>query len=143
MPLSAPWSSLSCIASQLSALKAWSPYSVRTFLRACCLSATKPPGHRPAKTSRIELRATEDDRDLLDRAATALGTDRSSFLLAQGRLAAQRVLADRQHFQLDAAAQKEWERINRRAARSLPGLSRLLERPSPFAQPGGADQPQL
>ena len=47
------------------------------------LTSTKPPGHRPAKTSRIELRATEDDRDLLDRAATALGTDRSSFLLAQ------------------------------------------------------------
>ncbi len=106
------------------------------------MSATKPAGHRPAKTSRIELRATEDDRALLDRAATALGTDRSSFLLTQGRLAAQRVLADRQHFQLDADAQQEWERINRRAARSLPGLTRLLERPSPFAQPG-ADQPQL
>jgi len=45
------------------------------------------PIHRPVKTSRIELRATEDDRVLLDRAATALGTDRISFLLAQGRLA--------------------------------------------------------
>ena len=83
-------------------------------------SSTKPQGHRPAKTSRIELRATEDDSDLLDRAAAALGTDRSSFLLAQGRLAAQRVLADR-------------ELINGRPARSLPGLARLLERPSPFA----------
>ena len=81
------------------------------------LTSTKPQGHRPAKTSRIELRATEDDRDLLDRAAAALGTDRSSFLLAQGRLAAQR----------------EWELINSRPARSLPGLARLLERPSPFA----------
>jgi uncharacterized protein (DUF1778 family) len=89
-------------------------------------------GSGPAKTSRIELRASEDDRDLLDRAAAALGTDRSSFLLAQGRLAAQRVLADREHFQLDAAAQQEWERINSRPARSLPGLVRLLERPSPF-----------
>jgi uncharacterized protein (DUF1778 family) len=89
-------------------------------------------GSGPAKTSRIELRATEDDRDLLDRAAAALGTDRSSFLLAQGRLAAQRVLADREHFPLDAAAQQEWERINSRPARSLPGLVRLLERPSPF-----------
>jgi hypothetical protein len=39
-------------------------------------------GHRPAKTSRIELRATVDDRELLDRAAAALGTDRSSFLLS-------------------------------------------------------------
>ena len=72
------------------------------------LTSAKPQGHRPAKTSRIELRATEDDRDLLDRAAAGLGTDRSSFLLAQGRL----------------AAQQEWERINSRPARSLPGLAR-------------------
>ena len=105
------------------------------------LASTKPQGPRPAKTSRIELRATEDDRDLLDRAAAALGTDRSSFLLAQGRLAAQRVLADREHLVLDANAQQEWERINSRPARSLPGLERLLERPSPFVSPA-ADHPQ-
>ena len=97
-------------------------------------------GSGPAKTSRIELRATEDDRDLLDRAAAALGTDRSSFLLAQGRLAAQRVLADREHFLLDEAAQQEWELINSRPARSLSGLVRLLERPSPFG-PGAFGTP--
>ena len=114
------------------------PYILGGFLG---VTSTKPPGQRPAKTSRIELRATEDDRDLLDRAAAALGTDRSSFLLSQGRLAAQRVLADRQHVLLDADAQQEWERINSRPARSLPGLTRLLERPSPFAKPA-ADQPQ-
>jgi uncharacterized protein (DUF1778 family) len=105
------------------------------------LTSTKPQGHRPAKTSRIELRASEDDRNLLDRAAAALGTDRSSFLLAQGRLAAQRVLADREQFVLDPDAQQEWERINNRPARSLPGLTRLLERTSPFVTPT-ADQPQ-
>ena len=77
----------------------------------CRLTSAKPQGHRPAKTSRIELRATEDDRNLLDRAAAALGTDRSSFLLAQGRLAAQRVLADREQFVLDPDALQEWERI--------------------------------
>ena len=104
-------------------------------------ASTKPQGPRPAKTSRIELRATEDDRDLLDRAAAALGTDRSSFLLAQGRLAAQRVLADREHLVLDANAQQEWELINSRPVRNLPGLARLLERPSPFVTPA-ADQPQ-
>jgi len=71
-------------------------------LGSVVVTSTKPQGHRPAKTSRIELRATEDDRDLLDRAAAALGTDRSSFLLSQGRLAAQRVLADRQQFVLDS-----------------------------------------
>ncbi len=110
-------------------------------LGSVVVTSAKPQGHRPAKTSRIELRATEDDRDLLDRAAAALGTDRSSFLLAQGHLAAQRVLADRQHFLLDTDAQQEWERINNRPARSLPGLARLLERPSPFHTPA-ADQPQ-
>ena len=105
------------------------------------MTSTKPQGPRPAKTSRIELRTTEDERDLLDRAATALGTDRSSFLLAQGRRAAQRVLADREQFVLDADGQKEWERINNRPARSLAGLALLLQRPSPFVIPVG-DQPE-
>jgi uncharacterized protein (DUF1778 family) len=117
------------------------PYHVRTLWLVVSLASTKPQGPRPAKTSRIELRATEDDRDLLDRAAAALGTDRSSFLLAQGRLAAQRVLADREHFVLEANARQEWERINSRPARNLRGLARLLERPSPFVTPA-ADQPQ-
>jgi uncharacterized protein (DUF1778 family) len=90
------------------------------------------------KTCRIELRATAEDRDLLDRAAAALGSDRSSFVLDNVRLAAQRVLADREHFVLDAAGQQEWERINSRPARTLPGLARLLERPSPFrSEPAG------
>ncbi len=39
------------------------------------------------------------------------------------------------------ADQQEWERINSRLARSLPGLARLLERPSPFAVPE-LDQPR-
>ena len=92
-------------------------------------ASTKPQGPRPAKTSRIELRATEDDRDLLDRAAAGLGTDRSSFLLAQGRLAAQRVLADREHFVLDADTQQEWERISPRHE-PLP-TARAIGGPSP------------
>ena len=43
-----------------------------------------------------------------------------------------RLLADRDVFLLDSDGQQEWERINSRPARSLPGLERLLERPSPF-----------
>ena len=109
------------------------PYNVRTFRSSLrSMVGVTPPSARPLKASRIELRASQDDRDLLDRAAAALGTDRSSFLLSQGRLAAQQVLADREHFVLDAAAQQEWERINSCPARVLPGLKRLLERPSPF-----------
>jgi uncharacterized protein (DUF1778 family) len=69
-----------------------------------------------------------------------LSTDRSSFVMAHVRLAAQRVLADREHFVLDSEGQREWEQINRRPARTLPGLARLLERPSPFQQPDDAPQ---
>ena len=61
-----------------------------------------------------------------------MGTDRSSFLLAQGRLAAQRVLADREQFVLDADGQQEWDQINSGPAQVLPGLMRLWERRSPF-----------
>ena len=128
------------------------PYNIRTFGRYAVVAGITPPAPRgshrlrgsgsgAAKTSRIELRASEDDRDLLDRAAAALGVDRSSFLLSQARLAAQRVLADREHFLLDDSGQQEWERINSSPARSLPGLVRLLERPSPFVTPA-ADQPK-
>ena len=66
---------------------------VRTSWLVVALTSARQQGPPPAKTSRIELRATEDDRDLLDRVAVALGTDRSSFLLAQGRLAARHQLA--------------------------------------------------
>ena len=87
---------------------------------------------QPTKTSRIELRASDGDRELLDRAAAVIGTDRSSFLLNQGRLAAQRVLANREQFVLDQLGLEEWERINNGPARNLTGLIRLLQRPSPF-----------
>ncbi len=50
----------------------------------------------------------------------------------QGRLAAQRVLANREQFVLDQLGLEEWERINNLPARNLPGLIRLLQRPSPF-----------
>ena len=78
------------------------PYRIRTFRGIIVMPSAKPQGHWPDKTSRIEFRATEDNR--------------SSFLLAQGLLAAQRVLADREQFVLDVAGQQEWERINRRSA---------------------------
>ena len=41
-------------------------------------------------------------------------------------------------FELDTAAAEAWEALNARPARDLPGLRRLMERPSPF---GGGDEP--
>lgn len=54
------------------------------------------------------------------------------FVISNVTVAARRVLADRSEFVLDATSAEAWEAINRRRARDLPGLRRLMERPSPF-----------
>jgi uncharacterized protein (DUF1778 family) len=84
------------------------------------------------RSRRLELRATPEESDLIDRAAAAAGTDRTTFVVTNAVEAARRVLADRSVFELDADALAEWESINRRRARDLPGLRRLMERRSPF-----------
>lgn len=81
---------------------------------------------------RLEVRTTAEERDLIDRAAQASGTDLTSFVVEHLTDAARQVLADRDRFSLDTEAAAEWERINRRPARELAGLKRLMERPSPF-----------
>lgn len=85
------------------------------------------------RSRRMELRTTEDERNLIDQAAGVAGKDLTDFVVTNAVEAARRVLADRDHFLLDADALGEWEAINSRRARDLPGLRRLMERPSPFA----------
>jgi uncharacterized protein (DUF1778 family) len=84
------------------------------------------------RTERIEVRATKAERTLIDRAAKAAGTDVTTFVVTHLTEAANRVLADRERFGLSPAAMAEWEAINSRSPRVLPGLRRLFERPSPF-----------
>jgi uncharacterized protein (DUF1778 family) len=81
---------------------------------------------------RLEVRATAEDRELIDRAVAASGTDLTGFVITHLRLAAQQVLADREGFRLNPEALDAWERINQRPARSLKGLRALMDRPSPF-----------
>lgn len=84
------------------------------------------------RSERLEVRTTKDERALIDRAAAEQGTDLTEFVISNLTVAAQRVLADRGEFVLDASAAEAWDEINRRRARDLPGLRRLMERPSPF-----------
>lgn len=83
---------------------------------------------------RLEVRTTTAERDLIDRAAAASGTDLTTFVVGHLTEAAQKVLADRDHFELTPDVADEWERINRRPARDLPGLRKLMERPTPFSE---------
>ena len=82
----------------------------------------------------MDLRTTPEERELIDRAVAATGTDLTDFVVNHAAVAAQRVLAERDRFELDARALREWEAVNARPARSLPGLRALMERPSPFGE---------
>lgn len=86
------------------------------------------------RSRRLELRTTPDERELIDRAVLVTDTDLTEFVVANAVEAARRVLADRDRFELDGDALAEWEAINARRARDLPGLRRLMQRPSPFAE---------
>lgn len=86
------------------------------------------------RSRRLELRTTPDERDLIERAVAVTGTDLTEFVVVNAVDAARRVLADRHRFELDEDAVTAWDAINARRARDLPGLRRLMERPSPFAE---------
>jgi len=86
------------------------------------------------RTARLDLRATEADRDLIVHAAEACQMKISEFAVSHLVSEARRVLADRTQFSLGPAAWDAWEQINERPARDLPGLRKLMERPSPFSR---------
>lgn len=85
------------------------------------------------RSERLEVRTTKDERSLIDRAVAEQGTDLTEFVISNLTVAARRVLADRAEFRLDQHAAEAWDAVNRRRGRDLPGLRRLMERPSPFA----------
>lgn len=87
---------------------------------------------RPRRSVRIEVRMTPADRALIDRAVRANGSHLTEFVVTHLKIAARRVLADRNEFTLSAEAAEEWEKINDRPAQDLPGLRALMSRPSPF-----------
>lgn len=93
-----------------------------------------PTPTKRIRSERIEVRATREDRALIDRAVAAAGTDLTEFVLSNLTVAAHRVLADRTEFALGSDAVDAWEKINRRPARSLSGLRDLMSRPSPFTE---------
>ncbi len=82
----------------------------------------------------MDLRTTPEERELIDRAVAVSGTDLTDFVVTHAYVAARRILADRDRFELDGSALEEWESINARPARELAGLRRLMQRRSPFAE---------
>lgn len=85
-----------------------------------------------AKADRVYIRASAEEKEKLARAAQALRTSRSQFVLHQALDAADRILAEQTRFVLPA---EEWQAFCDRLdapTRELPKLSALAHEPSPF-----------
>ena len=83
---------------------------------------------------RWDFRVAARTDDLVRQAAETADKTLTDFVLEAAVLEAERVLADRRHFEL---APKDWARLVEildRPPRENPGLKRLFSRPSAFVQ---------
>ncbi len=80
----------------------------------------------------INLRANQRQRALIDRAAEALGKNRSDFMLEAACREADAVLLDRRFFMLDEKAHKRFIAALDKAPADNPKLRRLLTSKAPW-----------
>ena len=85
-----------------------------------------------ARDVNINLRASGKQRSLIDRAADALGKNRSEFMLDAACREAESVLLDRRYFALGAEAFKEFTAALDSPPASNPRLRRLLTEKAPW-----------
>ena len=76
----------------------------------------------------INLRARSDQRDLIDRAASSLGRNRSDFMLEAACEKAQAIVLERTFFSLDDAAFTRFNTLLDAPIEANPALDRLLAR---------------
>jgi uncharacterized protein (DUF1778 family) len=80
----------------------------------------------------INLRTDATSRDLIDRAAEALGKNRSEFMLEAARRKATAVLLDRRLFLLDKQALRRFNAALDASPTENPRLRRLLRTQAPW-----------
>ncbi len=83
----------------------------------------------PAKTDRIDVRASHAVKRLLQDAARASHKTVSEFLLDAGVIAANQALADRRYFQLDEGQWQAFDAALERPVQIKPRLKQLLTEP--------------
>lgn len=85
-----------------------------------------------SKPARLNIRVSEHEKDVLTRAAEALRTTVSKFVLQRTYAEAQTVLAEQNHFQL---SQRQWKQFCRALdvpPKDLTALRKLLTQPGVF-----------
>lgn len=84
------------------------------------------------RSANINLRASEKQKSLIDRAAEALGKNRSDFMLETACREAESVLLDRRYFALDAEAFREFTTMLDSPPADNPRLRHLLTGKAPW-----------
>lgn len=87
---------------------------------------------RARRDVNINLRASGKQRSLIDRAAEALGKNRSDFMLEASCREAESVLLDRRYFGLDAETFKDFTAMLDSPPATNPRLRRLLTEKAPW-----------
>jgi uncharacterized protein (DUF1778 family) len=85
-----------------------------------------------ARSQILNLRASQKQKALIDRAAQTLGRSRSEFMLETACREAETVLLDRRYFVVSEAAFKEFTAMLDRPPRENPRLRRLLHAKAPW-----------
>lgn len=84
------------------------------------------------RTAVINLRADERRRALIDRAADAVGKNRSEFMLDAAAKEATRVLLDRRYFELESREFQQFVKLLDAAPVTNAKLRRLLAKKAPW-----------
>jgi uncharacterized protein (DUF1778 family) len=84
------------------------------------------------RSATINLRLQEQSRELIDRAASALGKTRTEFMVDAARREAEAVLLDRSYFALSEKDLKAFEAALNTPPADNPRLRRLLKTSAPW-----------
>jgi uncharacterized protein (DUF1778 family) len=95
---------------------------------------TSQPVAPVASKSLINLRVTRRDRDLIDRAADALGKNRTEFMLEATRRAAEDALLDRSLFRLGTERFNAFQAALDAPAKPPEALRDLMTRKAPWVE---------
>ena len=84
------------------------------------------------KPTRLNIRVSEHEKDVITRAAGTLNTTVSSFVLQKAYAEAQAVLADQSQFRLTDKKWREFYKALDAPAKDIPALRKLLTEPGAF-----------
>ena len=84
------------------------------------------PRTSPSKPRRLNIRISEHEKDVLMRAASALNTSVSSFVVQRAYAEAQVILAEQSQFRLPDKKWREFTRALDAPPKDIPALRKLL-----------------